>query len=143
LAATAIGDLMTKDYENRKSLFPEVIGFREFVSRYKHISEFKEWFSYIENIFDYKTRSETDMKWNRLILFYTHIRVFTYFLEIRKEYNILLKMVDYIKKILRIPKRPPYLIDIDGICENMHPTIKNRLDKELSMLGYAVGYGVE
>jgi hypothetical protein len=128
LAATAIGDLMTKENENLKNLFPEVIGFREFVSSYKLISEFKEWFSYIENIFDYETKSKTDMKWNRLILFYTHIRVFTFFLEIRKEYNILSKMIDYIKKIVRIPKRP-YLIDLDSICEKMHPIVKDRLDR--------------
>jgi hypothetical protein len=141
LAATAIGDLMNKDYGNLKILFPEVIGFREFVSGYKHNSEFREWFSYIENIFDYKTKSESDIKWNRLIILYTHIRVFTFFLEIRNE-SILLKMADYIKKILRISKRP-YLVDLDGICERIHPTVKDRLHNELATLGYAIGYGIE
>ena len=133
--------VMTKDYENLKILFPEVISFREFVHGYKHNSEFKEWFYYIENIFNYKTKSESDIKWNRLIIFYTHIRVFTFFLEMRNE-NILLKMVNYIKKILSIPKIP-YLIDLDGICEKIHPTVKDRLHNELATLGYVVGYRIE
>lgn len=100
LVATAIGDVMIKDYQNHKSIFPQVMGFREFRSNYEKDSEFKEWVGHIENILNYNTKSENDIKWNRIIIFYTHLYVFTDFLE-RRNKKILSKMHDYIERVRR------------------------------------------
>jgi hypothetical protein len=139
LAATAIGDSMVRGDEKVNGIYPEVIGFKEFMNCYKNDLESKEWFAYIENVLDYKTRSGSDLRWNRLVIFYTHIEVFKYYLETRNK-NSILKKIRFINKISRTSKKKPYVV-VDKICKEIHPTAKKRLQNEMSALGIPFTYG--
>jgi hypothetical protein len=139
LVATAIGDVMIKDCQGYKSAFPQVIGFREFQFNYENNPEFNKWIAHIDNILNYESKSENDLKWNRIIIFYTHLCVFTYFLE-RRNKKIYLKMCDYIKKTVKRAHKARVLIYLDRICENIRPITKVVLKNELADMGYSMTY---
>lgn len=72
----AIGELMTKNTQNPKQDFKEVIGFAEFARCYDNCSDFKKWFSYIERIISGLSNSESDARWNKMVVLLCHLIVF-------------------------------------------------------------------
>ena len=138
LASTAIGDLMIKESAGTKELFSYLIGFLEFTRNYEHNLEYKKWFSYLENILTGLDQSQANAKWNRLIIFYTHLCVFINFLERNDKYPFYLQRI--FQKILT-QNEVPKLIKIDKICQNLHPIVKIELKKDLDILRYKVTYG--
>lgn len=81
LALTAIGELMIKNPERNKDKSSKVIDFIEFTQKYKNSPDFKKWFSYLENILSELRKSNTNARWNRLVVFAINLRLFVSHLD--------------------------------------------------------------
>jgi hypothetical protein len=136
LTATAIGDLMIRENDKSNSLNPEVISFKEFIHRYKRDPEFKEWLSSLDKIINSIAYSKVDLKWNRLVILYSHIHMFMHYLEVRNK-SIVTKLGEGIRKTIHGNRDRPY-ISLDEVYENLIPTVKQHLLPELESSGYRV-----
>jgi hypothetical protein len=123
LALTAIGELMraegakeSKDAKDPKDGLPKVLRFVDFVRKYEESAEFRKWFSYLEKLLSNLTKSQTDGRYNRLIVFAINLRVFVSFLDPRKRQTA--------------PRK------IYSLSE-LHPKVAGRIRKELVKSGYS------
>ena len=80
LALTAIGELMIREGD-KEAKKPAVLGFVDFTNRYSTSDEFQKWFGYLDRLLRGVTRERQDLKWNRILVFGSNLRVFVSFLD--------------------------------------------------------------
>jgi hypothetical protein len=140
LVVSCIGDLMIKESTKSKEIFSDIISFLEFTRYYQENPEFKKWFSYLENLLTGLESSQTNPKWNRLIIFYTNLCVFIDFLNRNNKKSTLTGfLLNVIRKFFHRDNLE-YVITQNKAFQNMHPAVKNRMLKDLGILGYRLGY---
>lgn len=143
LALSCIGELMIKKTKS-VGIYSDIISFLEFSQQYKENAEFKKWFSYLENLFIDLQKEQNNLKWNRLIIFYTHLCIFNDFMNRNSKKSILTRStkIEYlslmIQKIYR--KKVDYLIIQKKICERINPKVKRKLVIDLNRFGYKISY---
>ncbi len=86
-ALTAMGELMINknapqggSKTNGSIGSDKVIGFLEFL-KLADTPEFLKWFGYLDNLFNIGRKTSSDLKWNRVLIFATNLRVFVNFLD--------------------------------------------------------------
>ena len=138
LVLTCIGDLMIKQYKTEDQ-FTRIISFLEFSILHNNDSNFKKWFQYVENLFVDFNRDKTNLKWNRLVLFYFYLRAFESFLWQENRKSLLIKNI-FIRPIIKILKRSTHEKKIGKriFYVNAHSNVLNKLnnDQNLADLNY-------
>jgi hypothetical protein len=74
---TAIGDVVVLKEDGSKY----VMGFAEFASRIEKDKEFSRWFENLEKLFTGLEATETDTRWDRLIIIYAQLNALRWFLD--------------------------------------------------------------
>jgi hypothetical protein len=87
LALTAIGELMSGLGNSGSTRSDDVLALVDFSNKLRTSKDFQEWFAYVEKLLKNVKREASDMQWNRLLVFATHLRVFLAFLDTNNRYT--------------------------------------------------------